>query len=443
MLGFFPTPYPDELLYSVFARYHIRSGNIKPSQTLQELFNSQNVIVRADLPYELNSLIKNLPIFSTVTVETLIQKHTLYPMYAVFLPDRRSAILRYMKGELGTYIYRSTPSSVHMPEYFRFCPLCLREELCTFGEAYWHRLHQTPGVLICPTHNVALSNSIVHIQSSKWYEHGVASLLTCPTSNPTPNYSDSTLENLHLITSDIESLMTCKLNLLPCKKLDWFHIQYIALLIKQGLATLDRQIDENNLRQKFMSFYGSEFLEALGIDVSYDNRNLFNIFQLNVRIFNPVMHLLMIRFLTNSITKFFAGKLKYKPFGDGPWLCLNPACENYLQPVVTRLVMSSNNNLDSDYSYIEYPRGTFECNCGFKYTKAGADTTEVDKFRFEKIVAFGRLWEEKYLLLCATDKQNFQSTAYNLSFNYGKSPINMLRKLEALWKSLNDALQKY
>jgi hypothetical protein len=30
MLSFFPTPYPDEILYSVFARYHARSGNIKP-----------------------------------------------------------------------------------------------------------------------------------------------------------------------------------------------------------------------------------------------------------------------------------------------------------------------------------------------------------------------------------------------------------------------------
>ena len=26
MLGYFPTPYPDELLYSVVGRYHIRSG---------------------------------------------------------------------------------------------------------------------------------------------------------------------------------------------------------------------------------------------------------------------------------------------------------------------------------------------------------------------------------------------------------------------------------
>jgi TniQ len=82
MLSFFPTPYPDEILYSVFARYHARSGNTKPDETLQELFNSRNTIVRADLPYNLAFLIKNLPLLSPHTAESLIQKHTLYPMYA-------------------------------------------------------------------------------------------------------------------------------------------------------------------------------------------------------------------------------------------------------------------------------------------------------------------------------------------------------------------------
>ncbi|MBD2770702.1 TnsD family Tn7-like transposition protein [Iningainema tapete] len=440
MLGFFPTPYPDEILCSVFARYHIRSGNIKPEETLLELFNSRHITVRTDLPYNLASLIENLPLLSPYTVEGLIQKHTLYPIYAVFMPDRNSAILRYMKGELGTYIYRGTASSVHMPRYFKFCPLCLFEDLHTFGEAYWHRLHQTPGVLVCLIHNVALSDSIAPTWGNNWHRVGVASLENCPMAHSQENYSESTLEKLLLLASDIEWLMTRDLKLLPSKELDWFHIQYIANLTRRGLATSSRRVDETGLRQKLLSFYGSEFLEVLGIDVSYDNRFLFDIFQLHIEAFDPVMHLLMIRFLTNSLAKFFAGKSKYKPFGNGPWLCLNPACEHYLKPVVTKLVMHSKSDTKPLYSYIENPIGTFECNCGFKYSKSGADTTEVDKFRFERIVAFGQLWEQKYLECSDADRRNFQSTAYRLSVNYGKSPTNMLRKLEALWKSLNSSI---
>ncbi|KYC34802.1 hypothetical protein WA1_49650 [Scytonema hofmannii PCC 7110] len=100
--------------------------------------------------------------------------------------------------------------------------------------------------------------------------------------------------------------------------------------------------------------------------------------------------------------------------------------------------MHSQSDRDPPYSYIENPRGTFECNCGFKYTKSGAGTTEVDEFRFETIVAFGQLWEQKYLECSDADRQNFQSIAYNLSINYGNISRNMLRKLEALWKALNN-----
>ena len=37
MLPFFPPPYPDELLYSTFARYQIRNANPNPKQNLTEL----------------------------------------------------------------------------------------------------------------------------------------------------------------------------------------------------------------------------------------------------------------------------------------------------------------------------------------------------------------------------------------------------------------------
>ena len=58
MLGSFPTPYPDELLYSVVARYHIRSGNKSFRQTHEELF--ETVELQPDkivLPNNLNFLI--------------------------------------------------------------------------------------------------------------------------------------------------------------------------------------------------------------------------------------------------------------------------------------------------------------------------------------------------------------------------------------------------
>jgi hypothetical protein len=88
MISFLPKPYPDEILYSILARYHIRSGNTSPKATLKELFNSQTTIATIDLPSNLDYLIKNLQFVSNYQIEDLIYKHTLYPLYSPFLQKK-------------------------------------------------------------------------------------------------------------------------------------------------------------------------------------------------------------------------------------------------------------------------------------------------------------------------------------------------------------------
>ena len=43
MLALFPYPYPDELLYSVFSRYYVRTGYSKYVYVAEELFESKYV----------------------------------------------------------------------------------------------------------------------------------------------------------------------------------------------------------------------------------------------------------------------------------------------------------------------------------------------------------------------------------------------------------------
>jgi hypothetical protein len=94
MLSFFPKPYPDELLYSTLARYHVRSGNNSPKITIRELFDDPNTIATADLPSNLEALVKRLSLFSQYTVDDLILNNTLYPFYAPFLPTERAIIIK-------------------------------------------------------------------------------------------------------------------------------------------------------------------------------------------------------------------------------------------------------------------------------------------------------------------------------------------------------------
>src|SRR5260370_16965672 len=56
-------------------------------------------------------------------------------------------------------------SHVSLPQWLRFCSRCVEEDRRRFGECYWHRIHQVPGVEICPLHKVWVRNSAVRMQN--------------------------------------------------------------------------------------------------------------------------------------------------------------------------------------------------------------------------------------------------------------------------------------
>ena len=95
MLSFFTNPYPNELLYSAFARYHFYSGNLDCKDTLEELFGSRSVIPSAEIGSYFSVLAERLG--SQYSVESLLADHTIYPYYASFLSKaRQQGILRDM-----------------------------------------------------------------------------------------------------------------------------------------------------------------------------------------------------------------------------------------------------------------------------------------------------------------------------------------------------------
>jgi len=153
-MTFFPVPYEDEVLYSVLARYHVRSGNTSYKATMKDLFGSTSVTAVMDLPSNIQNLVNNMPLNSRYTEEYLIKSHTLFPFYSAFLPpERAEQVFESMKGENGGSIYSRTgimASSIVLNQYFKFCPVCAKEDKLQYGELYWHRVHQIPGVLVCP-----------------------------------------------------------------------------------------------------------------------------------------------------------------------------------------------------------------------------------------------------------------------------------------------------
>ncbi|MEM1168764.1 MAG: TniQ family protein, partial [Cyanobacteria bacterium P01_H01_bin.35] len=169
MLPFFPIPYPDELLYSLMCRYHVRSGNRSFRQTQVDLFNRGGVKqYYLGLPNNLATLVHQLPFGSSLTLNQLLEKHTLFFYYRTFLTNREVKRLReLMEGKESksiAQVAKIPKLKLYYPEYLRFCPQCLVEDLQEYGETYWHRLHQVPGVRVCLSHGVGLVNSGVLVK---------------------------------------------------------------------------------------------------------------------------------------------------------------------------------------------------------------------------------------------------------------------------------------
>lgn len=90
MLAYFPVAYPDELLYSIIARYALHTGQSGNNKAvLRDVFGSESAVAIPDLPSHLTALTKNLESVWPITTSELIKRHTLAPVYLpFFLPKK-------------------------------------------------------------------------------------------------------------------------------------------------------------------------------------------------------------------------------------------------------------------------------------------------------------------------------------------------------------------
>jgi len=131
MLGYFPVPYQDELLYSMVARYAQHTGLIGNQKSIvREVFSSPTAVAVPDLPSHLSSLVNNLQLVWPTSVEELIKSFTLAPVYLPFLSQQQaSKTISSMRSDSGGDIHTRSgiaASAIKQQKYFRYCPQCLK-----------------------------------------------------------------------------------------------------------------------------------------------------------------------------------------------------------------------------------------------------------------------------------------------------------------------------
>jgi hypothetical protein len=422
MIGCWPDPYPDELFYSICARYSGRVFYSSKRSVVAELFGTEQAMACVSLPSHLGYLISQLPPYNYYDVNRIIDQHTLLPYFAPFLPPERHERLRQdMCSNNGPALHMRAglmASRVPLHQWLRFCPRCVEEDRREFGECYWHRIHQVPGVEICSFHRVWVRNSAVRAQNAQTrYEFISAESAICEAKHKEIDENKQFFEEiLFALALDAQWLLNQRglSQALPTFQ-HWYH----RLLADLGLSTYRGRVDRNALLSRFKNMYVPQLLRMLHceLDGRTEDSWLERLARKPDNAQHPIHHLLFIHCLGHTAETFFRLPTEDKPFGSGPWPCLNPACVHYLESVVRKcdVIFSS---------YISgRPMATFSCECGFIYSRTGPDISAEDRWKRGRIEAFGPVWEKKLGQLWMNETLSLRAIAREL----GVDPLTIKR----------------
>jgi hypothetical protein len=406
MLKFFPAPYPDEIMYSVLCRYHVCTGNKSSYRTNLELWGKtggKNVL----LPNGIECISDKIPAEANLAAGHFIAENTIFPFLKPFIPKKRAEIIyggmksgKRNNGYIFTaagFAYKKFSSH----KYLRHCEQCVAEDILAYGETYWHRVHQVPGVYVCPKHGTVTADSDISIFPIPPQFRPASCCLIG--GNETQDFTPDIKEKLMGFARDAEWL------LLYGSKLGYSARTseiYRILLEAKGFRHRDGKNRLKKLSMAVTDFYGQDFLSLMGVYGSGICLWTSRILQKQEKINSPVHHLLLIRFLAGSAEEFFRNKRKissqseHLPFGKSPYPCRNHVCEYYMKDTADILSVKKKRGRC---------RAVFACPyCGMIYTRQVESNKVFPKEKKYsgqiRIVEYGWRWKE--LLKCLLIEKN-------------------------------------
>ncbi len=392
MIGSFPDPYPDEVLYSVAARYHHRYQHQKTTFTTRDLFNHETYRIPVDFPTHLDVLISNLPPGHMYSADQLIDDHTLLPFFLPFMPaDRIERTRASMRGfESSSAVYSLTgllTSGVHFNN-LRYCPLCAAEDQEIHGEAYWHRVHQVPAVAACAAHAVFLNEGSPRPKDIEdWNQYfGQADAFVDTTLIKPLDLADPD-HQIHLHIAEEIAWMAA--NKLYRENSATINLRYRYVLFNKALASFAGNVSLSKIKEQFKRSYSLELRDALGCSTTKTTTWIDRLFQSPDTAQHPVRHLLFMHFIGQRLRDFVKLPKVLNPFGKPPFPCLNALAAHYKERVVTDLVVRTKQKSNTEIA------GTFTCSCGFAYKRFGRDPSGKRRFEFDRVITFGDEWDSK------------------------------------------------
>ncbi len=368
-LPFFPAPYPDECLYSIFARYYVRSGISSPKEACTKFFCSDRSLLASTvlLPRRLERMDYWVDPACGLTGRELICCHTSYPYQSVaYTDDIYVGMEKLIQAGIpasGMYpLERRMISKSFWPgagQYLRYCPECARDDVREYGETYWHRLPQLPGVQYCPKHGCRILDSEAPIEELRVRIYP-ASYMLRDRKEPSEDPKRCIRDNYLRIAQDTQWLLEHGREFGGHPRISR---KYRLFLQERGYANLFGICDRDAVRHDFRSYFGDELLKDLfyyAEDSLYWLRYLQESIGFNLK---PLHHVLLMEFFAGSAEAFLKAEPKTEiPYDVESGPCINRLCGQYLQNTAKRVQIRTMG--DEIWAWFECPA------CGLRYRRS-------------------------------------------------------------------------
>lgn len=367
MHTFFPVIQKDELIFSIYARYHERSLNKTVNHTLEELGLTK---IEPLIPQNISSLIEKLKYFDVPDINYFLSSHTLYNYFLNFISSiHHKNIYQYMvygSGKIESEIRRQV-FAFHPT--FCYCPICFITDFEETGESYWRISHQIPTVFICPIHHCPLEKI-----NTPYYEMNLKSKVDINVHHILKrSLSKKTLFYAKKFAR--QSFYLNKINLMLYNKAK--SQKFYLLFIQGGFVNSSGTPDVTKLKTEIDKFFGIEFLKLAKF-----NEGIYEAMEKNPLLWehkmSPVEFLVLVNFFFDSLSNFIIYNYKTPTGENGPFPCLNYFCEYFRLNTITSTSLYIKENNTKALSI------NFKCNkCDFRYEKVYriSDWRMIEKIR--------------------------------------------------------------
>jgi hypothetical protein len=257
-------PEEDEPLFGVISRYadelHVQDWQ----RFLRNLFGYRAHFSSA-LAYNLSCVAEQTAATWEVSPGQIAEKCTLFPFYAAFvLPEQAAIMLETLIVRQPRTLPRFMLKLIQQRKVVRCCDACLSEDTEGVRPRHFRRVHQLPGVVVCPTHGIWL-RSFAYMSSAvtPWPSIGEARA-----GGPIASFAVSPDQraNLRRVARAAQYLLEARVTVdaEQLRRLCW------RALHDAGFAHGRDALQIGQVVQAFTSFYGPDYLRMVNLHPNTD-----------------------------------------------------------------------------------------------------------------------------------------------------------------------------